>query len=37
MYGAHVNVEVGLELESKELNHLAAILQVYAGNLIFIK
>ena len=29
--------ELGLELVSKELNHLVAILHVYAGCLIFMK
>ena len=29
--------ETNLELVSKELNHLAAILHVYAGGLIFMK
>ena len=29
--------EVGLELVSKELNHLVAVLLVYAGGLIFMK
>ena len=31
------SLQVGLELVSKELNHLAAILHVYAGGLNFIK
>ena len=30
-------VETNLELVSKELNHLAAILHAYAGGLIFMK
>ena len=31
------NVTIALELVSKELNHLAAILHVYAGGLNFMK
>ena len=33
----HIWLGVELELVSKELNHLAAILRVYAGGLIFMK
>ena len=32
-----MNAPLVLELVSKELNHLAAILHVYAGGLIFMK
>ena len=32
-----VDIELELELVSKELNHLAAILHVYAGGLNFMK
>ena len=32
-----MNVSLRLELVSEELNHLAAILHVYAGGLIFMK
>ena len=34
---AEVNIDFFLELVSKELNHLAAILHVYAGGLNFMK
>jgi high-affinity Fe2+/Pb2+ permease len=32
-----MDLQVNLDLVSKELNHLAAILYVYAGSLIFMK
>ena len=36
-YFIYADVVGGLKLVSKELNHLAAILHVYAGSLIFMK